>query len=181
MPPPFPCHLSLPYPPPPVPGAAVLLSAESSTKLFPEAQLNEMHNFLPSTTQRKQQNNHMCLTLLPIDEPMPSRPFCAITATVPQEEWKELWTATGQSAELYSFGGNRLLQGLSWQALGFVFQTFVFLNFKDKSSSLTYSNEQRCFNKSGHVSSCLLVKSDNEPFGFNSSSIGAFNRKHILC
>lgn len=69
--------------------------------------------------------------------------------------------------------------GSTW----FVLQAFIFSNFKEKkeSSYLTYSNEQRCFNKLSDLSRCFFVKSDNKPFGFNSIGIGVFNRKHILC
>lgn len=72
-------------------------STESCIKLFPEDRLNYMHDFLPSTTRRKQRNNHMCLTLLLIYEPMPSLPFCGITAIMPREEWKGLSLQSSES------------------------------------------------------------------------------------
>lgn len=49
----LPCHLLLCYALLLVIRLAELLFAENCIKLFPEAQLNYMHNFLPSTTWRK--------------------------------------------------------------------------------------------------------------------------------
>lgn len=85
-------------------------SAESCIKLFPEDRLNYMHDFLPSTTRRKQQNNHMCLTLLLIYEPTPSLPFCAITDIMPREEWKGLSLQSSHRVSVRTFFGGEKKQ-----------------------------------------------------------------------
>lgn len=135
----------------------------------------------------------MCLTLLLIYEPMPSLPFRGITDRLPREERKGLSSIITQGSfrcfvpsgekntvAIAEMSPARSPLGSAW----FVFQAFIFSNFKDKkkkSSYLTYSNEQRCFNKLSNASRCFFVKSDNKPFGFNGIGIGVFNRKHILC
>lgn len=144
MPASLPCHLLLRYPLLLVIRVAELLSAENCIKLFPEAQLNYMHNFLPSTTRRKQQNNHMCLTLLLIYEPMPSLPFCGITDILPQEEWKGLSSIITQGSFqcFIPFGGKKVAIAKMSPAMSqlgstwFVFQAFIFFKLQRKKAAI---------------------------------------------
>lgn len=160
-------------------------STESCIKLFPEDWLNYMHDFLPSTTRRKQRNNHMCLTLLLIYEPMPSLPFCGITTIMPREEWKGLSLQSSESLSGPFLGEKKAaLAKTAHVPAGkhlVVLGGFFCFDFKEESIYSSHSNGQRYFNKLSSASRCFSPKSDNKTFGFHRISIGVFNSKDILC